>query len=262
MPDYFFKIGSQSDIVDRLKKVFTLTALMIFSLSYNVFACLCRLPFPCTAYSRAEAVFIGKLEKVERDKSKDAYTVNAYFSVEKTFKGKTSEVENISFLIADCDREFKVGEKYLVYKESAENYTLCNQTGLLSWAVKDLQYINNLSETHPVFNISGYIPDSTENISQPFKISVTNGRYRPRVTIDKNGLFDFTVKRKGTYHIKIILPFRVKKGALFMKNDSGQYVFPDKISAGKSSTVIEYELKFKPNDCDHREITSYGEILN
>jgi len=67
-------------------KLFFLAVLILVTVP-SVSACHPVTPAVCQAYSRAEAVFIGKLLTVEEKTENDMAVVNATFSVKKIYKG-------------------------------------------------------------------------------------------------------------------------------------------------------------------------------
>src|SRR4028118_516905 len=79
----------------------------LFSFSGIAAACSCNIPPPCVAYTRADAVFIGKLVKIEE--TKESYLALAHYEVEKIFKGEVSKNEIIKFSPAiGCGTSFKI----------------------------------------------------------------------------------------------------------------------------------------------------------
>lgn len=215
----------------------------------NVLACNCFTPTICLAYSRAKSVFVGKLEKIETDEKEKIYTIIAYFSVEKTFKGETGKLEKVRFRICDRNSIFKVGERYFVYKEDAEINSPCNRTHSLGKQDSDFEYAESLSEIKPIFTISGIILRLSKDELKKTKIIIEKGKNKYKPVIDKDGNFSFKATRKGLYRVKMLLPF---KAMVFVT--SGNIGYDVKTSTTPIKTSLEYDLEFKSNECDYREI--------
>jgi hypothetical protein len=237
-------------------KSFSIIVVTLFVLNIELFsaisvlACKCETPTICVAYTRAKAVFIGKVEKIEGDKNEPFFPIKVYFSVEKTFKGKTEKNETARFGFGACETNFKVGEKYFVYKEEPSSY--CNRTDLLSVLSNDLEYAESLSDTNPIFTLKGVFPQLSENEIVNSKIILEKDQIKYNIELEKNGNFHFKATENGVYKVKILLPFEAE---INVKQDMLILTDTVKISSTSSNTTIEYEVKFKPNECDFREFS-------
>jgi hypothetical protein len=231
------------------------TILFVIFLSFaNVIACECNLPQICVAYSRAKKVFIGKLVKVEENELLSRNIVKVHFSVEKTYKGETQKVEIVTFKNSDClIIKFKEGEKYFVYAENANFNTYCNRTTYLSSAKKEIEHVNSLAKNKPIFNIKGVIARGdtiSDDELRKIEIFVTIRNKKNKVILNEGGMFNYTVTKKGLYKINILVPFDSR---ITTMNDLP--VFGDvRVITTSDSTLISYNLEFKPNECDFREI--------
>lgn len=224
----------------KIVTAFFLLLFVLFSFA-NVSACICNIPSVCTAYSRGKKVFIGKLDKVIEDENKGDLIVTAHFAVEKTYKGKTDEVEIVTFEMGACgELDFIIGGKYFVYAEGANKNTFCNRTVPLSRSGAELSYANSLSETNPIFTIRGNIWSLPESEIKNTKITIERGRKKHKLVAKEHGMFSFTVKKKGMYHVKIQLPFKAK---INVNNDRSILTDTVKISSTPSQTTIEYDLE-------------------
>lgn len=218
-------------------------------------ACNCSIPPPCVAYTRADAVFIGKLQKIVEETNNDSSinTTYAYFNVERIFKGKVEKVEVIELRQGNCGTTFRVGEKYFVYRESPAIIRACTRTGLfLEDSPKDDEdfiYASSLSETNPIFNIGGEIPGLNEEEKKAAKVFIKNGEKTYQPLIDIYGTFDFKTAEKGTYNVKIVLPFEAH-----VEVTSGDVGYIVESIRSEGETTVSYSVKFKPNSCDNREI--------
>ena len=240
----------------KYKKItFVLTVLSIVLFPFNkILACDCGAIPVCEAYSKAEKIFTGKLEKVVEDKTASIYTIQAHFSVNKTFKGKTDKIEIVTFRLGDCQWiDFNNGEEYFVYAEDSNVNSYCNRTALLSNAKPDVDYAAAISESSPIFSITGQIypfEQFSKNDREKLSLFVKSKKASNKVEIDKNGFFSFAVKANQTFEVNLLLPFEADIS--FVQNREPP---PFRLSNSGSQTKLQYDLQFKPNDCDFRVIS-------
>ena len=227
----------------RLIQVFVLLA----GLYVPVSACNCEIPTICQAFSIAKAVFTGKLLKLERNKTSDVETLIASFEVGRSFKGKPDRVENVKIVIGSCDRKFTVGEEYFVYKQPpGQEYLTCDPTRLLSNAQADIKYASSLSDAHPIFTISGLITGVSGPDLEKIRITIDDGTKSSNLSFRRGagfGSYSFAAKKDASYTVTVTLPVtsasRLSELGLFHYFEGNQ---------------IKYTTKFKPNQCDHRDI--------
>lgn len=222
--------------------------------SVKVSACSCSVPLICEAYASAKAVFVGKLERLEENPQKFKENKIAYFRVEKTYKGKTEEIEQVSFTVGSCERKFTVGEKYFVYKTELPITNTCGRTELFSAMPSDVEYAEGLSEKNPIYTIFGRVDDINGNGLKAVEIWITKGQDKIKITTDNYGNFEYTATESGTYNIKIVLPF----AAQIVRNLDGFYL-PEgnefKITRKENQTTVEYDTEFEPNSCLYRNFS-------
>jgi hypothetical protein len=214
----------------------------------------CNIPPACVSYTRADAVFIGKLVKIEKN-TNETFLLT-HFEVERTFKGEVSEVELVKFLpMYEGGLTFKVGEKYFVYKDykkdSDGQNMFCNGTERFYDASKDFIYAKSLSETKPSFIISGTIELLSKSEIKRVKVFIENGKNNYKPSIDKYGTFRIRTTKKGIYNVKIILPFKTVGISLL----SEPILYDDfKVVHAENQTSIFYQAEYQPNSCHNREI--------
>jgi hypothetical protein len=230
----------------------SLIVLIFFSSSHVVALCSCSIPAPCVAYSRADAVFIGKLQKLVDDENLIDATY-AYFEVEKIFKGKVGKVEVVKLIQGDCGATFKEGEKYFVYKDNSGYIRPCNRTHkfseVLSKENDDFIYASSLTAANPTFTISGKIELLSESEKKNVKVLIEDGKSKYEPEIDAYGAFSQKVTKKRIYDVKIMLPFDAA-----IEVTSGDVGYDVKVSRSENQTIISYKVEFKPNSCEDREI--------
>ena len=211
-------------------------------LADQVPACNPAVPILCQAYSRAEAVFVGKLVKVEKADTGTRQVI-AHFSVKKVYKGDVAGSEVVHFGASDCDPTLsEIGKDYIVFKEPYRRPPhVANLTSTVLKFPTGVEYAEARLTKEPVFEIAGRI-DLRQIGSKPVGVAVGVGSNRHTVTVDKDGFFSFTAKKNATYEIEITLPFN----ALTRTEILGTIYESE-------GTSIRYSVTFKPNECDYRE---------
>ena len=130
-------------------------------------ACLCGAPplTPLIELQYQDAVFIGRVVAVvstrrylpRRDLNVERYTqaFNVTFTVLQPFKGVTSRKVTLNVGTSDCDLEFAIGERWLVYAYMGDGSLTtsgCTRTKLARKAKQDLECIKHSRciETCPI----------------------------------------------------------------------------------------------------------------
>ena len=109
----------------------------------NAQACKCTPPpAPLDAKKKADAVFMGKVTKVELDEKKRAKIVTV--EVKSWWKGIASKVITVKTAIrsAACGYDFQEGEVYMIYakgKGKSFSTNLCTRTRPKDKAVEDIK---------------------------------------------------------------------------------------------------------------------------
>lgn len=219
--------------------------LLFLAAAGNAVACDPYGPTVCEAFSRANAVFIGTLTKLDVIPTSPTAPVLAHFTVQRVFKGKVEKEEIIKFGSGDCDPKLtNVGEKYFVYKTDYEPVPMFgNRTAKLNDSAPELEYAESLSWEQPRFEISGNLSGYDKEVLDKAVVTVKAGNFKKVLNVKRDRSYSFTIRQPGIYTIKILLPVE-KRG--WVKHENSFMEFN-----GKS---IEYSVDFKPNECDHREI--------
>lgn len=213
-----------------------------------VFACNPYGPRVCEAFSRADAVFIGTLTKVEDIPTSSSSAVFAHFTVERVFKGKVENVELIKFGSGDCDPKLTdIGEKYFVYKMEYEHIPMFgNRTAKLNESPYDLKYAKSVSWEKPMFEISGRLSGYDKAVLAKAVVTVEMGSFKQVLSIEKDSSYSLTISQPGTYEIKIALPIE-KRGSVNHQQSFMEF----------NGRTVQYSVDFKPNGCDYREIEMF-----
>lgn len=110
----------------------------------TAYACSCGLiPDSVSAARTADAVFSGRIERIQSRRSTFGPDLAVTFAVERSWKGKVtpSEIVATAGATASCGFPFEKGRTYLVFAARLRNgslmTSLCSRTGLLSHSIKD-----------------------------------------------------------------------------------------------------------------------------
>lgn len=129
----------------KMKILFFVVFISVSSAS-NVLGCLCK---PDRSTSRqiarlrkdSDAIFVGKVIKVEKVIENQTVAYKATFEVEKSWKGELTQI--YIFTEGGCKVWFVEGKHYLVYAKRNESQDLqtniCMRTGLIDYAKVDLK---------------------------------------------------------------------------------------------------------------------------
>jgi hypothetical protein len=183
---------------------------------------------------------------MERRDERNLIALYATFKVKQTFKGVVGTIETVKFGTGDCDPKIdKIGGVYFVYREPYErNAHVANYTHLLTNSDDDLAFAKRVDPKHSVFRISGLLSGLSNTDLDRARVYVNDGRTKKPIRIRRNGWYEHMVKREGSYKVTIILPI----AAAMIWEQLHEYSAP---AEGKS---ITYEVEFRPNGCDMRQL--------
>lgn len=218
-----------------------------------VYPCICFTKEPtCSAYWKADAVFVGTVIDIKPESEGLTNNVNVFFDVEKTFRG----LEGGKFILSEdkgfsCSFGFKKDEKYLVYAYAYKDGKTfgtghCTRTSLYDEKLPDFDFFNALKDSKQEFNIWGTV-FRNGYLDLPFaglKVDAFKGQQKFNGISDKEGNIKVAVNTKGNYTVRVWLPKNGYAG--------GSVIQLEKISrTGKvgKREFIEYEVEVKPNQC-------------
>jgi len=144
-----------------MKSFIIISSALIFAIQQTAFACSCvPPPPPVEALEQSDAVFSGKVLKVERDESGFGKIVT--LRMLRSWKGIQARTVRISTAdnSAACGYGFEVGRKYLVYAHGEEELhtNICTRTRRLENAGDDLDALG------PGTRVGGELPDFIRRI--------------------------------------------------------------------------------------------------
>lgn len=216
--------------------------------SFDVSSCECRIPSVCLSYTRAEAVFVGRLDKIER--SRDDFQQKLTFVVKERLKGDPKNETVMYFIRNNCSTlRFVEGERYLVYFMGTNDILECDPTRRFSPDDPYYVYAKSLKEDDPIFTIHGSVTGLSENELGKTTIEISEGDTIFPQKLDEHGRFSLTVRKSSNFRVRIKVPF--KAGAELW---AYPVMYMPETEVGLNGTTFEYEVQFAPNACDDREL--------
>lgn len=237
-------MGSYKLRFDDAKRVLSAT-FMLLAINVAGLACECKNPSVCESYTRAVAVFTGKLVSIEKDNSTFIPTAQARFQVVEAYKGVLSKFESVRVRLSDCfDTHLTIGEEYFVYEDADESRgRVCNRTVEIGQAEGDLEFARSLSTDNPVFLITGVVVGIPKSDFSRTTVALVNDKYAKTQRPDSDGFFEFHVNKPGRWTVRIHLPYNA---TTFVKGIDGENKY--------ESRRVEYAVGFLPNGCNRKEI--------
>ncbi len=230
-------------------------------------ACICNLPPPpCYEFWRTDAVFAGKVKKV--DEGTSANDSRVIVDVVENFRGMDQTRAVTGNYPTSCSHHFAEGESYLFYAALGKFYSalgendggsfgtsLCTRTTRLSDDLVDLEFLRAVQGGKSNYWIWGTISKGYE-YDTPLKgirAEVLGKNSRLAGVSDDAGNLKIVVPTAGKYKVRVYLP----KGALdvngLMRNETSLSEMQRKqIVGGKlsgRSPFLEYELEVQENKC-------------
>ncbi len=210
--------------------LFLFSAILMISLGsfYHVSACWCRSVTSCEATNRADAIFVGKVLKIEtlENSESNADSMPAkkiFFQIKENLLGKKSKFLEINTggYINDCSGfPFAKNETYLVYAgktadSNALNVGYCGGTKKIAEADKDLGFLRKLQSGNKngkifgdvfgtIFNSKLNRYDDTYLVGIPLLLK-GNGITKTLIT-NEFGNYEFSNLKAGTYYLQAFLP--------------------------------------------------------
>jgi hypothetical protein len=234
-----------------------LAALFFILLSCtDAFACVClESPSVCDIYQAADAVIVGKIEKIEKARVDD-YDENMYgqkvkVRVIKSFKGANREFITLAQPDTSCDMQFDEADKskeYLLYldlnkKTNFYKVFVCGRSGETKEASNDLSWLKGLPKSLERNRLSGVLSLYENSDRFTFvdylvgtKIKISGEKKSFEVLTDKNGMFETWDLPPGKYNVKADLPENAR-------------LYFDMTSGAVKGEPNDYTVEMKPKGC-------------
>ena len=100
----------------KFTKLLISTTALILLTAISCFACDCLTLSETQSFETADTVFIGNVIHVDNQGSNAIFTLK----VEKSLKGFYTEEMRITSAMSDCDAQFYLGWKYIVYAQKSD----------------------------------------------------------------------------------------------------------------------------------------------
>jgi hypothetical protein len=236
----------------HLINFFKIFLVILFSFEIAI-GCTCQNKFtpPCAAYSDANVVFVGVVQRVSQPfKTNKNVLVTANLIVEQSFKGNRDKQIEVNFPIGDCGyEEVKLGKKYFIYAHSKTGQgrlevDTCSRTTVLEKANDDLKYVNSMRQRkeHPL--IMGRILDLTNY--EKVKVVVEAEKETKESFVNSDGTYKFmSFGESNEYVVRLLFPFEVTSRIFELDYCPPQSGF---------KTCIEYTVEARNYGCSYLEL--------
>ena len=186
-------------------------------------ACSCASPgAPCTAYWRVSAVFAGTVQEI-RPVPERPGMLAIHFDVDQRGRGVNSDtvvIESAPQNGANCGYTFTVGQRYVVYAQSAPGGQLttnmCSGTKLAAAAAVDLAFLKEVTGPPRGVRVFGHVRRvETDLVGNRHAITAASPARARRVVGDRvsreattgaDGDYDFRDLPAGTYKVTVMPP--------------------------------------------------------
>ncbi len=226
-------------------KVLVLLSVVLFLFTNSAIACTCiRYDTVNEAYSKADAVIIGKVKKISNDGIALTNEItlsgqNVTLGVVKSFKKIKQAEINILQPNTSCDWEFKtqdINETYLFYlryDEKSKRYKVieCGRSAEIGKANDDLSWLNKLPQSLNKTRISGVIGLYEKGYEVKLiknlvgiKVKIYSKNKSYTVFTDKKGLYEVWNLPTGKYNVEPSFP---KNYSIYLKMEGGSLDYED-----------------------------------
>jgi hypothetical protein len=187
-------------------RVVALAVFLLVAVSASGQTCDCgRREAPCSAYWTAPAIFVGRVDAIQRATGGRSVT----FTVLERYRGPAASSVTISVGPAGqrCSPAFKVGREYLVYASRADTggwtTNACSRTRAVEDAASDLAYVRAVKDgSAPAGQISGQVVAMGTPVPQVL-VTVTSERDAVTQTATTNEAGDFSVPSGGSGRYRV-----------------------------------------------------------
>lgn len=252
------------------------TFLLFCAVVFNeVNACTCLdygVPL-CALFSRADAVFVGKIERItsamgDKDSSvqlggvgsissRNGGLIWVHFTIEHAFKGVSGKnVKTLTYRGTSCDLGVKAGQRWLIFAHRD------NETSNLSFGACDgnspieknsplIAELEKLSKHTGPLSIRGRVAEEQFSGLKGAKAVITGNGLNLQTVTDDDGSYSFEVPTAGQYTLKVIVPFSASLRR-FADDDRPIDEKPE-----ETQTVFEYSATASPDVCDYQYLDTF-----
>jgi len=227
----------------------------------------------CALFSRADAVFVGKIERItsamgDKDASVQLGGVGSissrgggpiwvHFTIEHAFKsvgGKT--VKALTYRGTSCDLGVKEGQRWLIFahrdnETSNLSFGACDGNGAIEKNSPLIAELEKLSKHTGPLSISGRVAEGQFSSVKGAKAIITGNGVNLQTVTDDDGSYSFEVPTPGPYRVKVIVPF----SATLMRFAGDDRPIDEKPE--ETQTVFEYSATASPDVCDYQYFNTF-----
>ena len=251
--------------------------LLLFCASFfnQVNACTCLdygVP-TCSLFSRADAVFVGKIDRITSALGDNEASVQlggvgsissrgggliwVHFTLEHAYKGVSGQtVKALTYRGTSCDLNVKEGQRLLIFahrdKETSNlNFGACDGNQGIEKNSPLIAELEKLSKHTGPLQIRGRVAEQQYSSVKGAKAVITGNGLNLETITDDDGSYSFEVPRAGAYKVKIIVPF----SASLMRFSGDDRAIDEKPE--ETQTVFEYSAIASPDACDYQFLNTF-----
>lgn len=254
-----------------MKLILTAGTLLLFCAYFlnEVHACTCvdyGVP-TCSLFSNADAVFVGKIERItsaidDKNASVELGGVGSissigsgliwvHFTLEHAFKGVNGKtVKALTYRGTSCDLGVKKGQRWLIFAQRDDetsnlSFGACGGSGAIEKNSPLMAELEKLSRQGGPISIRGRVAEEQFNNVKGAKAVITGNGLNLETVTDDNGSYSFEVPSAGQYTVKVIVPF----SAALMRSPDDR---PIDAKPEETQTAFEYSATASPDACDYQ----------
>lgn len=252
------------------------TLLLFCAVVFNeVNACTCLdygVPL-CTLFSRSDAVFVGKIERItsamgDKDASVQLGGVGSissrgggliwvHFTIEHAFKGVSGQtVKALTYRGTSCDLNVKERQRWLIFAHRNDetrdlNFGACDGNQGIEKDSPLIAELERLSKHTGPLSIRGRVAEEQFSSVKGAKAVITGNGLNLETVTDDDGSYSFEVSKAGAYKVKVIVPF----SASLMRFSGDDRAIDEKPE--ETQTVFEYSAIASPDACDYQYLNTF-----
>src|SRR5215813_2587960 len=220
-------------ILRHMKLILKAGTLLLFCAVFfnEIHACTCLdygVP-PCTLFSEADAVFVGKIERItsamgDNDasvqlggvgsiSSRGSGLIWVHFTLEHAFKGVSGKIiKALTYRGTSCDLEVKEGQRWLIFahrdrETSNLSFGACDGNRGIEKDSPLIAELEKLSKQSGPLSIRGRVAEEQFSSVKGAKAVITSNGLNLQTVTDDDGSYSFEVPTAGPYTVKVIVPF-------------------------------------------------------
>lgn len=227
----------------------------------------------CALFSRADAVFVGKIERItsamgDKDATVDLGGVGSissraggliwvHFTIEHAFKGVSGKiVKALTYRGTSCDLSVKEGQRWLIFahrdsETSNLSFGACDGNGTIEKNSPLIAELEKLSKHTGPLSIRGRVTEAQFTNVKGTKAIITGNGVNLQTVTDEDGSYSFEVPTPGSYRVKVIVPF---SASLLRLGDDDR---PIDNKPEETQTVFEYSATASPDVCDYQYFNTF-----